>query len=90
MIKYFIDLFTKPNYQWTFLDSLAMFGLIIAVLIIIGAIWFTILLILESIKKHKYHTCEISFYGEPCWSHRNCLRCREYKKESKKEGKADE
>lgn len=90
MIKYFIELFTKPNYQWTFLDSLAFSGLIISVFFIIGIIWFIIWFILESIKEHKYHTCEKSFKGQPCWHHQDCLRCSEYKKESKKEGKSNE
>lgn len=84
MIDYFIELFTKPKYQWTALDNLALTGLIVGVLLIIGIIWFAIWFTLELIKEHKYKTCEQWCLDKHCWHHQDCLRCRYYKKRGKK------
>ena len=80
MIDYFIDLFTKPNYQWNFLDGLAMAGLLIGIAVIIGAIWFGIWFVRELIKERKYKTCEQWRLGNYCWHHQDCLNCCYYKK----------
>lgn len=84
MIKYFIDLFTKPLYKWSFLDDLALIGLIILIAIIIGIIWFIIWFILDIVKKHKYKNCEKYFHGMPCYHHQDCLNCPCYKNKNKK------
>ena len=80
MVDYFINLFTKPNYQWNFLDGLAMAGLLIGIAIIIFAIWFGIWFVRELIKERKYKTCEQWCLGNHCWHHQDCLNCCYYKK----------
>lgn len=80
MIDYFIDLFTKPAYRWSFLDGLAMAGLLIGIAIIVFAIWFGIWFVRELIKERKYKTCEQWCLGNHCWHHQDCLNCCYYKK----------
>lgn len=80
MINYFIDLFNKPTYQWSFLDGLAMAGLLIGIAVIIGVIWFGIWFIIELIKERKYKTCVQWCLGQICWHHKDCLNCYYYKK----------
>lgn len=89
MIDYFKELFTQPQYKWSFVDGLAMFGLIMAVLIIAIIVFTYCYFILDLIKKRKYKTCKQMYRGNPCWHHKDCLRCCEYKKVEKVGGKDD-
>ena len=80
MLDYFVDLFKKPQYQWSLLDSLAFVGLIIGVLIVIGIIWFVIWFIRELKKEKRFKTCEGWCLSNKCWNHKYCLGCIYYKK----------
>ncbi len=85
MINYFKELFTKPEYQWSAVDRLAMAGLVLVVTIIIFFIWFIIWFIFELIKEHKFKTCRKTRQGNLyCSNCCNCLRCSDYKKNEKK------
>ena len=53
MIEYFKNLLTKPQYQWTVLDRLAIAGLLIGIALIIGSIIFVVMLIKEKVKRNK-------------------------------------
>ena len=81
MIDYFKELFNKPKYMWTSLDDLAITGLVLGFIIIVGLIWIGVWLILELRKKHKYNVCErIKANNNICWNCNDCLGCGFYKK----------
>ena len=53
MIEYFKNLFTKPQYQWTLLDDLAIIGLVVGVALIIFGILFVVLMVREKVKRNR-------------------------------------
>lgn len=53
MIEYFKNLLSKPQYQWTMLDSMAFTGLLIGIVLIITGIAVAIVLIKQRIRLNK-------------------------------------
>lgn len=53
MIEYFKNLLSKPQYQWTILDSMALAGLLIGIVLVITGIAIAIVLIKERIRLNK-------------------------------------
>lgn len=53
MIEYFKNLLSKPQYQWTMLDSMAFAGLLIGIVLVIVGIIFTVMLIVEKVKRNR-------------------------------------
>ena len=90
MIKYFIDLFTKPKYQWTTLDEWAMIGLIVVIAIILGIMTYIILSCYESICDTKWSKCKnarLDGFGAYKCQKKQCMFCNEYKKKEKSNGR---
>ena len=82
MIDYFISLFTKPMYLWTFFDSLAVFGLFVGLFIIFLGIYITTTSICKAKRKKKFRDCDNKMCNSA--SPANCLNCKEYKKKVEK------
>ena len=86
VINYVVDLLSKPKYQWSVLDKLAGFGLILLLLVIVFIIWASILFIVDRIKKRKFNSCKKRICGDVCWHHKDCLNCSFYKKKENTDG----
>ena len=87
MLKYFRDLFTKPEYMWTLKDILIFkFCLIIALIIVISIVYFIQFLI----ARYKFKHCKgIKTSGDICCNSLNCLHCNCFKKIKKGNKKDD-
>ena len=90
MIDYFKGIFIKPKYLWTTVDEWAVIGLILGVCIVLFVLYVIGLLIVDCVKRCKFKKCKKRRNFDICWNHQDCLNCRYYKKESRKEGGKDE
>lgn len=83
MIEYFKNIFNKPQYMITGMESLAVLGLVLGFIIILCAMFIGVWYIISKIEESKRKRCANCRFDKPKCYHSQCINCGDYKKKPK-------